>query len=33
MLPEPLPTDPDELESLYKELVMQDQVDQAELTG
>lgn len=30
MLPDPLPTDPDELEVLYKELVMQDQVDQAE---
>ena len=30
MLPDPLPTDPDELEALYKELVMQDQVDQAE---
>ena len=31
MLPDPLPTDPDELEALYKELVMRDQVDQAEL--
>jgi hypothetical protein len=30
MLPDPLPTNPDELEALYKELVMQDQVDQAE---
>ena len=31
MLPDPLPTDPDELEALYKELLMRDQVDQAEL--
>ena len=30
MLPDPLPTDPDELEALYKELVMQDPMDQAE---
>jgi hypothetical protein len=30
MLPDPLPTNPDELEALYKELVMHDQVDQAE---
>ena len=30
MLPDPLPTDPDELEALYKELVMRNQVDQAE---
>jgi hypothetical protein len=31
MLPDPLPTDPDKLEAIYKELVMQDHVDQAEL--
>jgi len=30
MLPDPLPTDPEELEALYKQLVMQDQMDQAE---
>lgn len=31
MLPDPLPTDPDALEKLYQDLVMQDQLDQAEL--
>jgi len=31
MLPDPLPTDLDELEKLYQEYAMQDQVDQAEL--
>jgi len=30
MLPDPLPTNPDELEALYKELVMQDPVDQSD---
>jgi hypothetical protein len=31
MLPEPLPTDPDELERLYQEYVSNEAVDQAEL--
>ena len=31
MLPDPLPTDLDELEKLYQEYAMQDHVDQAEL--
>lgn len=31
MLPDSLPTDPDELEELYREYIMQNSVDQAEL--
>ena len=31
MLPDPLPTDPDELEALYREYATQDDADQAEL--
>jgi hypothetical protein len=30
MLPDPLPTDPDALESLYREFTRQDNLDQAE---
>jgi len=30
MLPDPLPTDPEELEALYREFIAQDRIDQAE---
>lgn len=30
MLPDPLPTDPDELEAIYREFITQDNIDQAE---
>jgi hypothetical protein len=30
VLPDPLPTDPDELEAIYREFITQDNMDQAE---
>jgi hypothetical protein len=30
VLPDPLPTDPDELEAIYREFIAQDNMDQAE---